>query len=674
MVAFRITGFSGVVPRRGERFLEPNQAQIAINCRLTSGYIVPLRPPRLVIDPGVDGVKTIFRMTDGISDFWLAWNRDVDAAKGPIAGDTSFRTYYTGDGEPRVTNIQLASAGSPFPNSGFVLGVYPPATAASLTHDGVGGGAAVSRSFVYTFVTPWGEESQPSPPTAIVVGKTTGTWTIGAGPAMDVAPLNSFGATGASWAAGVATVLIPATFGLRVGEEVTVSAVNPTGYNSTRLAITAINPGVSISYALAQNPGAWVSGGTVARNAPHNTAGMVKRIYWLESLADGPHFRLVKEIPVATTNTTVAGSTISTAELATTTWIQPPTDMKGIQFTPNGFAVAFHGNELCFSPPFIPYAWPLAYRLTTSYDIVGIGVVGSMVVVITKGKPYAASGIDPSSMSMDEIDQPWPGQSKRSIVNMGFGVAYAAPQGLALIGPGGSNLVTRDLYTQEEWGLINPGSFYAAQYAGRYVTAFDSATNQRQVIIIDKSEFATEVMVNANVTAFYGDPTTGKLYAVIDDQIKEWDAEPGLRMLADWLSGEKIVPKPVNLGAAKVDADFTMTSDEISAAQAAYQAAVDANAVLIALGIAGGELGDDELNGFELNGDGMELVPDIAWDSLTYQLYVDGGLKFSKTLTGSAAFRLPAGYKADNSAHRVSGNVIVKSIVVAETMAGLGTV
>lgn len=673
MIAERLTGFSGVVPRRGARLLGPNQAQIAANCRLTSGYVVPLKQPRFVIDPGVNGVKTIFRMTDGVSDFWLAWNRDVDAAKGPIAGDITFRTYYTGDGEPRVTNLALATAGSPFPNSSFVLGVYPPATVASLTHTG-GAGPAVSRSFVYTFVTPFGEESQPSPPSAIVVGKTDGTWTIGATTAMDVAPLNSFGVTGASWAAGVATVLIPATFGLRVGEEVTVSAVNPPGYNGTRLAISAINPGVSISYALAVNPGAYVALGTVARNAPHNTAGMTKRLYWLESLADGPHFRLVKEVPVATTNTTVAGNTISTAELVTTTWVQPPTDMKGIQFAPNGFAVGFHGNELLFSPPFIPYAYPVAYRLTTDYDIIGIGIVGSMVVVVTKGNPYAVSGIDPSSMTMEKIDQPWPGISKRSIVNMGFGVAYAAPQGLPLIGPGGSNLVTRDLYTQEEWKLVNPSSISAAQYAGRYVASFDAAGGLRQVIILDKSELATEVMVNANVTAFYGDPTTGKLYAVINDQIHEWDADPGLRMTSDWLSREITFPKPVNIGAAKVDADFAMTPADIAAAQAAFQAAVNANAALIAAGTAGGELGDDELDDFELNGDGMALVPPVAWDSLTYQLYVDGALKFSKTLTDSKGFRLPAGYKSDSAAHRVSGNVVVKAIVYAETMKGLSTV
>lgn len=667
MPEVNITGFSGIAPRRGARLLEPNQAQVAVNCRLTSGYISPLKPPKLITTPGLAGIQTLFRMTDSITDFWLTWDRDVDAAKGPIAGDTTFRTYYTGDGEPRVTDLALVVAGgAPYPKSSFVLGVHPPQTAASLTHAG-GTGAEVSRAFVYTFVTPWGEESQPSPPTAIVPGKVDGTWTIGAGPGMDVAPLNSFGVTGASWAAGIATVLIPSTFGLRVGEEVTVSGVNPSGYNGTRLAITAINPGVSISYLLAQNPGAYVSGGTVARNAPHNTTGMMKRIYWTETLVAGTFLRLVKEVTVATTNTTVAGDTLSTADLVTEDWVMPPTDMKGIQFLPNGAAVGFHGNELLFSPSYIPYAYPVAYRHTFD-DIVGIGVVGSMVVVVTKGNPQAVNGIDPAFMTPSKIDQPWPGLSKRSIVNMGFGVAYATPAGLALITLGGASLATRDLYTQEEWLLINPASIKAAQYAGRYVASFDFAVNTRQIFIIDKSEFATEVMANSDVATLYGDPVTGKLYVVIDDAIYEWDADPGQRMIADWFSKEFSFPKPLNLGAAVVDCDFTMTQDEIAAAQAARDAVQAANAVLIAALGTKGSINSYSLNARSVNGSLINELPPVDFDSLTFQIYVDGSVKFSKTLTNSKAFALPSGYKADNVACRVLGNITVKQITLGRTM------
>jgi hypothetical protein len=81
----------------------------------------------------------------------------VDAVKGPIAGDATFRTYYTGKNEPRVTDLSHATSSAPFPGSCFVLGVFPPAHRADgRARHGVGGGAAVSRAFVYTFVTPFG--------------------------------------------------------------------------------------------------------------------------------------------------------------------------------------------------------------------------------------------------------------------------------------------------------------------------------------------------------------------------------------------------------------------------------------------------------------------------------------------------------------------------------------
>jgi hypothetical protein len=204
------------------------------------------------------------------------------------------------------------------------------------------------------------------------------------------------------------------------------------------------------------------------------------------------------------------------------------------------------------------------------------------------------------------------------------------------------------------------------------VGSFDFDGTLRQIFILDKSEFATEVMANANVTILYGDIPTGRLYAVIDDQISEWDADPGVRMTADWLSREMVFPKPINLAAAKVDADFTMTADEIAAAQAASDAQEAVNAALIAALATKGSVNAYSVNGSSVNGSSVLALPPVNWDSLTFQLYVDGQLKFSKTLTDSEAFRLPAGYKADNAACRVSGNIIVKSIAAAETMKGLG--
>ena len=39
----------------------------------------------------------MYRMYSASTDYWLAWPDDVDVVKGPIAGDASFKLYYTGD-------------------------------------------------------------------------------------------------------------------------------------------------------------------------------------------------------------------------------------------------------------------------------------------------------------------------------------------------------------------------------------------------------------------------------------------------------------------------------------------------------------------------------------------------------------------------------------------------
>src|SRR5687768_9913211 len=175
-MAFRLEGFSGLVPRLARQLLAPNQAQVATNCNLTSGDLRPRNGPLHVFTPIVEGdVKSMFRMEKDGNEKWLAWDKDVDVARSPVADNAERRFYYTGDGEPRVSDFDTATAGAgPYPSGCFVLGVAPPVTAPTVTPSG-GAGATVSRAYCYTFVTRWGEESAPSPASTVVSGKTDGT-------------------------------------------------------------------------------------------------------------------------------------------------------------------------------------------------------------------------------------------------------------------------------------------------------------------------------------------------------------------------------------------------------------------------------------------------------------------------------------------------------------------
>ena len=671
MKALRLSFFGGAVPRAGRRTLQDNQAQVATNARLTSGQLAPLRDIVLVNNPAITGLLSIYKLTQAGTDYWLGWTTDVDAVKGPIAGDTTNRTYFTGANEPRVTNFTLAAASSPYPGSWYVLGVTPPITAASVSHAG-GAGAAVSRTFVYTFVTQWGEESKPSPASTIVAGKVDGTWTLNS---LDVAPLNTFTVTGASWSSGTATLTVASTFGMRVGEEISVASVNPTGYNTASAVLTAVTS-TTMSYAVTSNPGAYVAGGTVTRKSPHNTTSMVKRIYWSETTVSGTKYQLVKDnVAVADTSTTVAGNATPGEEIPTTTWAMPPVDLAGLMFHPSGAAVGFSKNQLCFSEPYAPYAWPPEFQFTVDYDIVGIGVFGTNVLAATKGNPYLASGIDPESTTLTKVDLPWPCLAKRGVVSAGHGVFYPAPQGLVLIGVNGSELVTRQLYTQEEWEALAPATFRAAAYSGRYVASYlPSGGSARLVLLIDPGEFASVTTANKHCDVVYGDQQTGTLYVVNLDKIYDWDAAGGSLLTYDWMSKEVVSPEMFNPGAAKVDADFTLTPEENASLQAARTNAIAANQALINAGTYDTEGSTSAVGDIEVGGVSFDEAPSDTSDQLQFQLWINNALKYTKQLTGSNAFRLPSGYKGDAMAVRITGNAKVLGVVLGETMKSLKSV
>jgi len=685
MADILIDEFLGMVPRNPIWALGNNQAQWVQNARFPSGALDVLSDKTLVASPGISGaIQSLFKFVSNGVDYWMAFANDVDVVKSIVGNDTSQRIYYTGDGEPRVTNFSLATGGTPYPNAFFVLGVYPPATAPGLSGSGGVSATVVSRSACYTFVTPWGEESQPSPASAVVSMKTDDTINI---TGMDVAPLNTFTITGASWAGGIATVNMASTFGMRVGEYVNVAGMNPSGYNATKAVLTAVT-GTTVSYACAANPGAFVAGGTMTRVAPHNTTGMFKRLYVTITSASGTYFYLAKDnIPVANTTTSVAGTFTPGSAILTTDWEMPPTDMIGLCEHPNGFNVGFRANEICFSEPGYPYAWPSKYRKGVAHPVVAVKAFGNSIFIGTSGKPYAMTGSDPASISREAIDQPWPCMSKRSMVKMPYGVQYAAPQGLVRFGPEGATLITDATYRQEDWKLLNPSTFYGAHYGQRYVASY-LVNGVYTMLVIDPSDNNQVKTVGLSSPVLYGDETNGKLYLGVSGGVYEFDASSGLKLNYDWWSKEFVFPKPINLAACKIDVDFSMTAAEVAAAQASRNAVIAANAARTVASTTPGTtpsfVGNrtasarGRVNGFAVNkravnASGLAIVPPANWNTLTFILYVNGQPKFTKNVTSGKAFRLLGGYKADRFSVRLQGNMTVKRIIAGQSMDSLRT-
>jgi hypothetical protein len=118
------------------------------------------------------------------------------------------------------------------------------------------------------WATPWGTPTWPAIGPDVTGGNIAG---IGghannipaalcyANTPVDTSYQQSYSMTGAAWTSGTAQLTV--AIGSISQGEITVSGVNPAGYNGT-FQITA-STSTSVSYNLASNPGAYVSGGTV---------------------------------------------------------------------------------------------------------------------------------------------------------------------------------------------------------------------------------------------------------------------------------------------------------------------------------------------------------------------------------------------------------------------------
>lgn len=149
MTTLKLIQFSGETPRLLPRLLPESGAQRAENVRLDNGGLTPIRQARLVdtvIGIPEGQIKTIYKNGED----WLAWDKVVNAAAGPVASD---RLYYTGDGAPKMLVAGVV----------YSLAVPFPAAALTAALTGTGTGNITQRLYAYTYVTDFGEESEPSP-------------------------------------------------------------------------------------------------------------------------------------------------------------------------------------------------------------------------------------------------------------------------------------------------------------------------------------------------------------------------------------------------------------------------------------------------------------------------------------------------------------------------------
>jgi hypothetical protein len=669
MTTLKLNKFLGEAPKLADELLPDTVATAAINCKIYSGNLIPFPIPvntDLVTKAGT--IKTIYPMDNGSGGYdWLHWTTKVDVAQSLLENDTTQRIYFTGDGAPKQTNYTLATSGSDYPTTTRPLGITVPTavcTNTTTTIDGSGGASLASTDRERTD--------------------------------------------------NIATITLASAPNFGVGAVVTTTLFGGTGYNLTNVAVTAISgstfsfnsPG-SDEVKTADTAGRIAYGGipllrnyvytwytdwdeesqpspastdisaydgqqcniaTLPTTAPSGYAGIVdaKRLYRSVSSPSGAFYAFVAEIPLATATYTDTLSDLALgAVLESEDYDIPNSSMEGIVTGVNGMLAGFFGNQLCFSEPYKPWAWPIKYRQTINADIMGLAAINTAIVVVTEKSPSMAIGIHPDVVSVTRLDVNRPCVSKESVVNMGVGVTYAAPDGLIHISTNGFDLITKLVHYRDTWReIVVPenvnGVYYNNKYFGSYATG-------GFIFEQDEKTGGNYTQVTPVFTAAYYNFDDGFMYYIDTTNtktIKRWDDPDSAAGTFEWKSKLYRLPKPINLGAARILADYAVDLDSIVAENALRASRNSAKADF------DGALGRHSVGTYALASGTEEQALEVPTE-VTFELWIDGAVKFSKTVGNNEIFRLPMGYKADNAQIRLSSGLRVREVHLGETPTGL---
>ena len=467
-----VSAFKGQNNAFAPRLISNEQAQKASNCIVRNGNLTPIKGNSDVASqPSIaNNAKTIFLYK---GTHWFSWSKDVDVVDSPVAQDEYDRAYYTGDGVPRYTNSSVATGAGVLPFANNTLGLdSPDAFSASVTY--------YDQSNDLNGRDPNDFESEPE--SGFLNLETDDD----------------------------ETRFYVCTYVTDFGEESAPSVV------SQELNIFCEDDSVTLTFS---DTGGF---GTQKINR--------RRIYRSATSGDVTQFFLVDELPVSTDTYTDTKSVYElSAELETEEYAKPPENMSGLIATSNGVVIGFVGNTVVPSEPYLPYAYPLAYRQTLQDKIVAMAEMSSGVVIATEDKPVIMQGTLPDSFTMTVIDAALPCVSKRSMVDMGEAAIYASHEGLVSISQSGAQLITKDLLSEDYWQSLDPSTVQGYRYNEYYVGFYGGTAGF--VFDLRRGDFFE---LDFYADAGYFDSASGVLYLMVDDALTKFDE--GEALSYEWTS------------------------------------------------------------------------------------------------------------------------------------------
>jgi hypothetical protein len=248
----------------------------------------------------------------------------------------------------------------------------------------------------------------------------------------------------------------------------------------------------------------------------------------------------------------------------------PPENLSGLTEIQSDMLAGFVDHEIYFSRVGKPYAWPAKYVIKIEHKVVALVQSGGNLIALTNAYPYLITGSDPANMTPSKIDALFPCVSKRSVSTITGGVIYASNDGLVFLSPGSLPVIaTKYAYNSETWaaalvpstivGGVSEETYVATHSTGGF--AFDFGAQSPTFVTLTSGLTDTEATWYDPISdqLFLAGPTTGTNPAIFN--ISQWNdlTQPAAAMT--WKSKVFVTKEPINLGAARVVADYTGSGD-----------------------------------------------------------------------------------------------------------------
>lgn len=270
-------------------------------------------------------------------------------------------------------------------------------------------------------------------------------------------------------------------------------------------------------------------------------------------------YLFVEELTLATANYTDSKDPDELSEeLPSATWLPPPAELRGLINLPNGIMAGFVGRDVYLCDPYHPHAWPLQYVQTVDYPVVGLGRMDTTLAILTTGTPYFLQGTSPETMVLVKSDLEQACASKRSIVSANGVVMYASPDGLVVLTPGGSKVVTDTYFTRAQWqSYFSPTSIHGYMHDLKYIGFYDNGTTTGGFVYdLTSGQF---ILHDIYATCGYTDLQRDQLYVGFSDRsLKKWLS--GSAKSYTWRSKKFSLPQVAGFSCATLEAEaYPMT-------------------------------------------------------------------------------------------------------------------